>query len=69
MSLDPQAALAALGKLSDLGLTWKPAASNRYEPGIPSPMAYALTDGEDVGDKRTCGEVPPEPGGPSLPAP
>ena len=68
LSLDPQAALAVMGQLSDLGLIWQPAASNRYEAGIPSLMSYVLADGEDFTDEQAYG-VPPEPDEPSLPKP
>lgn len=68
LSLGPQAALAVIGQLSDLGLIWQPAASNRYEAGIPSLMSYVLADGEDFTDEQAYG-VPPKPDEPSLPKP
>lgn len=42
MSLDPQAALAVMEQLSDLGFIWQPPASACYEPGIRSLMDYVL---------------------------
>ncbi len=43
-SLDADEALEVLERLSDLGYIWKPVASARYEPGIPSLMTYLLKE-------------------------